>query len=408
MDFDDTPQEAAFRAEARAFVAAHAPDVSEYEHLWPARTLDDERDAAFVAAGRAWERTRYDHGFAGLTWPSSFGGRGLSPLLDGVFAEEEGPAFLLSGVFAVGIGMVGPTIIAHGTEEQKGRFLDSMLRGDQVWCQLFSEPGAGSDLAALATRAVRDGDEWVVRGQKVWTSHAHLADWGILLARTDADAPKHRGITCFLLDMTTAGIDVRPLRQATGSAEFNEVFLDDVRIPDDHRLGAEGDGWRVALTTLTSERVSIGGNAAMFPFETVTELARRFGADRDPTRRQELVDFFIRMQILKYLGYRVATAVSHGATPGPESSVMKLAMSRHWAETGDLLLALQGATGMLDLDDATDNGVWQGHFLYQWASRLGGGTDQVQRNIVGERVLGLPAEPRADKDIAWRDLPRAG
>jgi alkylation response protein AidB-like acyl-CoA dehydrogenase len=315
---------------------------------------------------------------------------------------------LLSGVFSVAIGMVGPTIIAHGSGAQKARFLDSMLRGDQVWCQLFSEPGAGSDLAALATRAVRDGDEWVVRGQKVWTSHAHLADWGILLARTDIDVPKHRGITCFLLDMNAPGIDIRPLRQATGSADFNEVFLDDVRLPDDCRLGAVGDGWRVALTTLTSERASIGGNAGMFPIDAVTDLARRFGADRMPARRQELVDFYIRVQLLRFLGYRVRTAVSHGAAPGPESSVMKLAMSQHWAETGDLLLAVQGAAGMLDHADATDNGLWQGHFLYQWASRIGGGTDQVQRNIVGERVLGLPPEPRVDKDTAWRDLPRAG
>jgi alkylation response protein AidB-like acyl-CoA dehydrogenase len=408
MDFDDTPEEAAFRSEARAFLDAHAPTPASYQHLWPPRDLDDTRDAAFVAAARAWQRRRYDHGFAGLTWPVEFGGRGLTTILEGVFAEEEGPVHLLSGVFSVGINMVGPTIIAHGSEGQKRGFLDPMLRGEQVWCQLFSEPGAGSDLAALGTRAVRDGDEWIVRGQKVWTSGAHYADWGILLARTDVDLPKHRGISCFLVDMRTPGIEVRPLRQATGSAEFNEVFLTDVRVPDRFRLGAEGDGWRVALTTLTSERASIGGNPDFVPLDGVRALARRFGVDRDACVRQRVAELYIRSQLMRFLSYRVRTALSHGAAPGPESSVMKLAMSRHVEDSGDLLLAMQGAAGMLDHDDAVDAGVWQGRFLFQWASRIGGGTDQVQRNIIGERVLGLPPEPRADKDLAWRDLPKAG
>jgi alkylation response protein AidB-like acyl-CoA dehydrogenase len=408
MDFDDTPEEAAFRAEARAFVAAHAPDPSAFAHLWPPRDLDDERDRQFVDAGRAWQRTRYDHGYAGLAWPAEFGGRGLPTALESVFNEEEGDAFLLSGIFAVGIGMVGPTIIAHASDDQKRQFLDPLLRGEQVWCQLFSEPGAGSDLAALGTRAVRDGDEWVVRGQKVWTSHAHYADWGILLARTDVDAPKHRGITCFLLDMRTEGIEVRPLRQATGSAEFNEVFFDDVRIPDACRVGTAGDGWRVAMTTLTSERASIGANTGMYPIDEVVGLARACGVADDPRTRQALVDFYIRVQLMTYLGYRVRTAMTNGAEPGPESSVMKLLMSRHQEQSGNLFLSLQGAQGMLDMDDAIADGLWQGYFLYQWASRIGGGTDQVQRNIVGERVLGLPPEPRADKGVPWRDLPRAG
>jgi alkylation response protein AidB-like acyl-CoA dehydrogenase len=408
MDFDDTPEEAAFRAEARTFVAEHSPDPASYAGLWPPRDLDAARDDAFVAACRAWQRTLHDHGYAGLAWPAEYGGRGLSPVVAGVFTEEEGPAFLLSGLFSVGIGMVGPTLIAHGSDEQKRRFLDPMLRGEQVWCQLFSEPGAGSDLASLATRAVRDGDEWVVRGQKVWTSHAHCADWGILLARSDVDVPKHRGITCFLLDMRTPGIEVRPLRQATGSAEFNEVFLNDVRIPDGNRLGEPGGGWRTALTTLTSERVSIGGGLGMVTLDEVVDLARRSGVLDDPVVRQQLAAFHTRVQLMTWLGYRVRTALGRGEASGPESSVMKLAMSRHRELTGDLGLDLQGARGMLDHGDALDDGVWQGHFLYQWASRIGGGTDQVQRNIIGERVLGLPPEPRADKDVAWKDLPKAG
>lgn len=406
VDFDDTPEEAAFRAEARAFVAAHAPDAAEWADLWPPRTIDHDRDARFVAMSRAWQRTKYDHGFAGLHWPSAFGGRGLPALMESIFGEEEGPSAYLSGTFSVGIGMVGPTIIEHGTDEQKRAFLDPMLRGEQVWCQLFSEPNAGSDLAALQTRAVRDGDEWVVRGQKVWTSGAHYSDWGILLARTDLDAPKHKGITCFLLDMATPGIDIRPLRQATGSAEFNEVFLTDVRIPDANRLGPVHEGWRVGLTTLNSERASIGANAHIVPVARVADLARRCGVIDDPVVRQELAAFHTRQQLMVWLSWRSRTALSKGEPLGPESSVMKLAMSRHLERMGNLVLAVQGAAGMLDLADAVDDGDWQGYFLFQWASRIGGGTDQVQRNIIGERSLGLPAEPRLDKGMAFRDIPK--
>jgi alkylation response protein AidB-like acyl-CoA dehydrogenase len=394
LDFDDTPDEAALRRRARTFVAAHAPDTDEFVGDWPPRAVDDERDRRFVEAARLWQRRKYDHDLAGLSWPSAFGGQGMSGICEGIFAEEEGEKALLSGVFAVGIGMVGPTIIEHGSDTQRARFLEPMLRGEQVWCQLFSEPEAGSDLASLRTKAVRDGDRWVVRGQKVWTSHAHYADWGILLARTDDSVPRHRGITCFLLDMTTPGIVTRPLRQATGSAEFNEVFLDDVAIPVDNVLGPVDDGWRVAMTTLTSERASIGGNLRIFTAEDTIELARRHGRTSDPVVRQRLAEAHIRAQIMTWIGYRARTAVTHGRTPGPETSVMKLAMSRHLAASGDLVLELMGPGGLLDLDDAEDDGLWQGHFLYQWASRIGGGTDEVQRNVIGERVLGLPKEPR--------------
>ncbi len=406
MDFDDSPEEAAFRAEVRAFLTEHRPDVSPFVADWPPRLVDDERDARFVAAARAWQRVKFDHGFAGLSWPVTYGGQGLSVLHEMVFAEEEGPAALLSGVFSVGIGMVGPTVIAHGSDAQKARFLEPLLRGEQVWCQLFSEPNAGSDLAALQTRAVRDGDTWVVRGQKVWTSHAHYADWGILLARTDLDVPKHRGITCFLLDMRSDGLDIRPLRQATGSAEFNEVFLNDVRVPDENRLGGPGDGWRVALTTLASERTSIGGATGMVPFSEVLGLADLFSRRDGAIARQELAAYYTRVQLLTWMGWRTRAALSRGDGLGPESSVMKLAMSRHLAAMGDLVLELQGPAGMLDLDDAPAGGMWQGRFLYQWASRIGGGTDQIQRNVIAERALGLPPEPRVDKELPFREIPR--
>jgi alkylation response protein AidB-like acyl-CoA dehydrogenase len=403
VDFDDTPSEAAFRAEARSFVASHAPDPSTFDQDWPPRTIDDERDRRFVEAARCWQRVKYDGGFTGISWPVEYGGRGLSSIAEGIFTEEEGIAAILSGVFQVGISMVGPTIVAHGDDEQQGRFLTSMLRGEQVWCQLFSEPDAGSDLASLQTMAVRDGDDWLVRGQKVWTSHAHYADWGILLARTNRAAPKHRGITCFLVDMKSPGIEARPLRQATGSAEFNEVFLTDVRIPGENVLGPVDDGWRVAMTTLTSERASIGGNLGLVSVDDVVGLARRYGRSDDRIVRERLASMQTRVQIMTWLGYRARTAISHGEAPGPETSVMKLAMSHHLAETSDLVLELLGPQAMLDLADADGAGAWQGHFLYQWASRLGGGTDQVQRNVIGERVLGLPKEPRIADPPTRRD-----
>jgi alkylation response protein AidB-like acyl-CoA dehydrogenase len=403
VDFDDTPAESAFRADATAFLAERQPDIVSLATNWPPRDLDDERDQQFVDAARNWQRVKSEHGFSGITWPIEHGGRELSGIEDGILTELEGMARYLSGVFAVAIGMVGPTIIEHGTDEQKRQFLPPLIRGEQVWCQLFSEPDAGSDLASLSTSAVRDGDTWVVRGQKVWTSHAHYADYGILLARSNTQEPKHRGITCFLLDMNAPGLDIRPLRQATGSAEFNEVYLDDVEIPDAMVLGPVDRGWSVAMTTLTSERVSIGGGMPAFQPDRVFDLARRqsevhadggtadgSGSIRSPQTRQELAAFYTRDRIITWLSYRVRTAMSHGTPVGAESSVIKLAMSQHLAETSDLGLALQGPAGMLDLDDAVDHATWQGHFLYQWASRLGGGTDQIQRNIIGERVLGLP------------------
>ena len=250
---------------------------------------------------------------------------------------------------------------------------------------------------------MRCGDEYVVNGQKVWTSGAHFSDWAILLARTDPDVPKHRGITYFVVDMRTPGIEVRPLRQITGAAHFNEVFLTDVRIPAANVVGTENDGWRVTTTTLMNERTQIGSNSGGSGFDAVLGLARRFGVDQDPHFRGELADAFIRHELLKYLGWRVLTAISQGRPPGPESSVAKLALTRNLALTSDLVMKIQGAAGMLSEADAIDDGRWQQYFLSQWASRIGGGTDQIQRNIIGERVLALPAEPRVDKDLPFRE-----
>ena len=405
MDFEDTPEEAAFRREARDWLGAHATLKDPTRHApASAGSVDREAELEHVRRSQAWQATLYEGGWAGITWPKEFGGRGGTPIQAIIFAEEQARFDVPTGVFAQGIGMAGPTIMAHGTQEQKDRFLQPMLRGDELWCQLFSEPGAGSDLANLSTRAERDGDEFVVNGQKVWTSSAHYSDWGILLARTDFDAPKHRGITYFLLDMRTPGIEVRPLRQATGVSHFNEVFLTDVRVPAANVVGPVNGGWGVTVTTLSNERMLIGGGAAVGDaFGDLARLAAAFGRGSDPVARQLLADTFVRLQVLKYLGWRVQTAISQGRQPGPESSVLKLALSKHLTATGDLVMQLQGPHAtLLDYDDP-ESGQWQRQFLGQWASKIGGGTEQVQRNIIGERVLGLPGEPRVDKDVPFRD-----
>jgi alkylation response protein AidB-like acyl-CoA dehydrogenase len=304
------------------------------------------------------------------------------------------------------VSMVVPTLIAHGTEQQKKEHVDAILRGDELWCQLYSEPGAGSDLASLGTRAVLDGDEYVVNGQKVWNSFAQFADYGILLARTDPDAPKHRGITYFLVDMKTPGIDVRPLVQITGVAHFNEVFLTDVRIPAENVLGDVNNGWRVAQTTLGSERAMIGGAQGGRQIADIIALAQRMGVSNDPVVRQQLAELVVRAGVIKYMGFKLRTAMSKGRMPGPEASVLKLAYSQHLAETGDLVMSLLGPSATLWGDDAPDDARWQDQFLSQWASRIGGGTDEVQRNVIGERVLGLPRDPVSDKDVPWRELVR--
>jgi len=403
VDFDDTPEEAAFRVEARTWLDAHATLKS-----------DASRDALAAAAVdghvercKEWQRTLYDGGWAGITWPKEFGGRGLSGVQASIFAQEQARHDVSTGVFTVAIGMVGPTLVAHGTEEQKDRHLDAILRGDDVWCQLFSEPGAGSDLAGLSTKAVLDGDELVVNGQKVWTSGAHHSDFGILLVRTDADVPKHKGLTYLLVDMSTLGIDVRPLRQITGDAHFNEVFLTDVRVPVANVVGEINKGWGPILTTLANERSAIGGGGSN-PFDDLTRLVRESGKAEVEVVRQGMAAAYTRLQLIRYLGFRVQTAMSQGRMPGAEASVLKLAYSQHLAITGDLALELEGPDGMLNGADAPRRGFWQSQFLGQWAARLGGGTDQIQRNIIGERVLGLPREPRTDKDLPFRDLPRSG
>ncbi len=405
MDFDDSPEERALRDEARAWLDANAKrlDLASLSDMRTHRAHTEEEDAALLEDAREWQRHKAEAGWAAPHWPVEHGGRGLSPLLANIFAAEERAYDVSGNMFSVGVGMAGPTIIEWGTEDQRERFLQPILTAEHIWCQLFSEPGAGSDLAGLSTRAVRDGDEWIITGQKVWTSAAHYSDYGILLARTDPDVRKHRGITCILVDMRLPGIDVRPLRQIDGAIHFNEVFLDEVRVPVSETLGPEGAGWGVALTMLAHERASIGGGG-MYSFEQVLTLARACSDPADPRVRQRLVDLYTRFELLRFLGYRVRTAASRGEQPGPESSVLKLVVSALYETGGSLVVDLQGPGGTLIGEDAPFGGKFQDLFMGQWAPRIGGGTDQIQRNIIGERVLGLPGDVRADKDVPFREL----
>jgi alkylation response protein AidB-like acyl-CoA dehydrogenase len=397
VDIDDSPEEAAFRAEARAWLDGHAVPKGHPDDFSRGFFDPDADWAELVACTRRWQRTLYDGGWAGISYPKEHGGRGGTTLQEMIFAQEASRYGVHSGSFMVAHTMVGPAILAFGTPEQQERFIEPMLRGDEIWCQLFSEPGAGSDLAGLSARAVRDGDEWVVDGQKVWTSNAEDAEWGILLARTDPEAPPHRGITYFLVDMATPGIEIRPLRQSTGEAHFSEVFLTGVRIPADGVLGGEaglGQGWRAAMHTLANERNMIGSAAVADDLTGLLAVARERGLDRDPITRQELARAYTRTELLRYLGYRTRTAFSRGELPGPETSILKLLYTsylRHAMGLGVQMLGPEAVAG-------AEPGSWAGYFAHRvvWVTHtsISGGTNEVQRNIIGERALGLPREPR--------------
>jgi alkylation response protein AidB-like acyl-CoA dehydrogenase len=409
VDFDDTPTEAAFRAEVRAFLASHARLKTGTDADWSrggvASEVAGQQD--YQAHCVEWQSTLYDNGWAGITWPKEFGGRGASPSESIIFNQEARRFDVTSGFIAASQQLVGPAIMRHGSDDQRRRYLGPLLRGDERWCQMFSEPGAGSDLAALATRAELDGDEWVVNGQKVWTSGAHHADYGVLIARTDPDAPKHRGITFFVVDMRTPGIDIRPLVQATGLSHFNEVFLTDVRIPADNVIGEVNGGWTVARTVLASESSMIGGAGQTSTYEAVLELARASGRTDDPICRQRLAEVYTRERILTFLQWRMQTAIMHKRGTPPDPSVLKNAFTGALSQRVELAVGLEGAAGMLAGDDAPQGGFWQMQVMGQFSSRIGGGTNEVHRNMIGERALGLPAEPRTDKDVPWRELTRS-
>ena len=368
---------------------------------------------------RAFLEARFDAGLAWVHFPEGAGGLGVAPrlqrIVESALAEADAPPPDVARNI-IGHGMAAPTILAHGTPEQQARYLRPLFTGEEIWCQLFSEPGAGSDLAGLATRAIRDGDEWVVNGQKVWTTLAHISRFGLLVARTDPNLPKHLGLTYFICDMQADGVDVRPLRQLTGDAEFNEVYLNDVRLPDDLRLGNEGDGWRVSMTTLMNERVSIGGGRAKRGSGAIAQAVdvwKATGCD-DPVRRDQLMKLWVAAEVNRLTNIR-AGEMRRVGTPGPEGSVAKLSFAELNQAISELCVDLLGAEGQLypDYDNPRREsvGFYTGDpryfFLRSRANSIEGGTSEVLRNILGERVLGLPGEPRTDKDLPWKDVPRS-
>jgi alkylation response protein AidB-like acyl-CoA dehydrogenase len=375
VDLTPSPSEQAFRDELRAWLEANHPGP------------EPEGDVAGFEFRRAWQRALHDAGWAGVSWPKEYGGRGATLVEQAIYNEELARAQAPSTANVLGLSMGGPTLIAHGTEEQKRRYLEPILSADEIWCQGFSEPEAGSDLASLKTRAVRDGDEWVVTGQKVWTTLAHHAKWCMLVARTDPDAPRHQGLTYFLMDMEQDAVQVRPLRQITGEAEFNELFIEEARIPHENILGGEGNGWAVAITTLMHERATLAFGLQIRVRITLAELlddARQSGAAVDPVIRDRLAQLYIESEVLRLNALRGLSAIMRTGVPGPEGSLGKW----QWADVNqaltELAVELRGPRAVLD-DER-----WTYRFLRARANSIEGGTTEILRNIIAERVLGLP------------------
>jgi alkylation response protein AidB-like acyl-CoA dehydrogenase len=392
VDIGDTDDEAAFRSEARTWLERHAVPKGHPDDFSAGAfgQLDEE---TYVRRARDWQRTLHDGGYAAITWPIRFGGRGDPPIFQAIFNQEQSAFGVTSGPFVIAVGMVGPTLLRHGSPAQRERYLRPMLAGEELWCQLFSEPEAGSDLASLRTVAVRDGDELVVTGQKVWTSSVTRAQLGILLARTDAAAPKRSGITYLIVDMASPGITSRPLRQMTGDAHFAEVFLDEVRVPLTNVVGELHRGWEVARTTLTAERGAMAAGSTGIDATALIALARRAGRTEDPGMRDRLIRCHIGQEVLRYLRYRTLTALSRGTEPGREASIMKLAYAQHLSSLTATALTVQGPVATLDGDALGSAGPWSKRFLFSPSTHIAGGSDQIQRNIIGERILGLPIEP---------------
>ncbi len=400
----DTITTEQFEAEARAFLDAHASKRPTETFVWgqgsdsvglfPERTPEEE--AADVEAARAWAQTVFDAGFGWITGPPEYGGRGLGReyqrIYAAVAADYRTPSM---AVYGIGLGMVAPTILAHATDEVKEAYLRKMYRGDIVGCQLFSEPSSGSDLASLQTRAVRDGDEWIINGQKVWTSGAQVSDIGEIICRTDPGLEKHRGLTGFVVDMHAPGVEVRPLRQMTGGSTFNEVFFTDVRVPDSHRLGDVNGGWTVALTTLMNERAAIGGGGGgvgVPPTTRLIEMAREVGRAGDPLVRQQIATIYVNEHVARYNNLRAMAKIAVGQLPGPEMSLAKLSLTANMVRTYEVVSTLLGPALVADTG-AWGTYAWSEFLLGVPGMRIAGGTDEILRNIIGERVLGLPKDP---------------
>ena len=393
MDLNDTPEQASYRQEVRAWLEQH-------KALAPSRSGSSE-DPEYIDARRAWQRRLAENGLAAVTWPREFGGRGLGPIEQVTVNQEISRAGVPGILDVIGIGMLGPCLIAHGSEAQKSRYLGPMLHGDEVWCQMFSEPAAGSDLAAVQARArqAQDGS-WTLNGQKVWTTNAQFASFGLLLARTDPDQPKHKGLTMFIVPMDADGVTVRGLRQISGEAEFNEVFFDDVRLDQDAVVGGVGNGWPTALTVLMFERLTIGFGSE--GFASPTRLAETIAADpaarADSDVRQRLGSIVTEMLAVRFNGYRALTALSRGQVPGPEAGLAKVTLVNSAIAATDLGADVVGPEAL------EPSSEWSYLISFLPGLKSAGGTEQILRNTIGERVLGLPPEPRLDKGVPFSEL----
>jgi alkylation response protein AidB-like acyl-CoA dehydrogenase len=394
VDLNDTPEQAEYRVKVRAWLEEHRDQA-------PTGRGRGE-DAELIDAHRAWQRALAEAGYVGVTWPKEYGGQGLGPLEQVIVNQELGRAGLPGILDTIGVGMLGPTIIAHGTEEQKQRYLGPMLHADEVWCQLFSEPAAGSDLAGIQTRARHeDGGSWRLSGQKVWTTNAQFAAFGLLLARTNADVPKHKGLTMFIVPMDAEGVTIRPLRQITGDAEFNEVFFDDVHLAEDAVVGPVDGGWGTALTTLMFERLTIGGGSESMGYRSdriAEAIATDPVASADPEVRHRLGVLATDLLSLRFSGYRALTAIQRGGIPGPEAALGKVTLVKAGIEAGELV------SDVLGPDALDDDAEWARMISFLPGLKSAGGTEEILRNTVGERVLGLPPEPRLDKGVPFSEL----
>ena len=399
MDFNDTPEEARFREEASSWLAENAPTDDAFRALSP------------LEQAKVWQKRKYDAGWACIGWAPDFGGRGASAIEEVIWRQEESQYDLPANFFLIGQGMIGPTLMAWASDEDKARFLPQLASGEEVWCQLFSEPAGGSDLAALRTRAEPDGDDWVINGQKIWTSGAHYSDYGVIVVRTDPTVPKHKGLSYFYIDMKAPGVEIKPIKQLTGDSDFNEVYFTDVRVSDSQRLGEVGQGWQVSLTTLMNERAAIGGGFGQMDVSLAMSVAAEVEIDgrpalEDAAVRARIADWYVQEAGLKYTGYRSLTALSRGALPGPENSIGKLVGAPKMQAMSSYLMDLLGASGAIaDEALAAKAGIIQRAYMGAPGLRIAGGTDEIMANIIAERVLGLPQEPRLDKGIPFNEVP---
>ncbi|TVS16919.1 MAG: acyl-CoA dehydrogenase [Gammaproteobacteria bacterium] len=405
MDFSDTPKEAEFRKQARAFLDANATPKSK------ATPRRDEKEADLIKRAKAWQKLKQENGWACLNWPKEYGGRGATPMELIIWGQEEAKYDVPTGPFAIGLGMCGPTVIAFAGEEQKKRYLPKMASGEEIWCQLFSEPAGGSDVANLRTRAVKDGEDWVVNGQKVWTSGAQYCDYGILLTRTDPNVPKHKGLTMFIVDMKAPGVEVKPIKQASGHSGFNEVYFADVRIPDDHRLGEVGDGWKVSIVTLMNERLAVGSAGGPDAGELL-ELAQTVELGEEPAIqnqavREKIATWYCEQAGLKFTKLRVQSALSRGGTPGPENSITKIVSANKLQGIGNFGMDLMDMGGIL-VDEQPMEGQFQAAWMSAPGLRIAGGTDEILRNIIAERVMQMPGDIRVDKNVPFSEVPQGG